>query len=209
MLKGESISFTYPCGKTILNNVSIAIELGQIVGLTAASGRGKSTLAKVLAGHEKPTEGQVLFEGCRLPSKGFNPVQLIYQHPERAVNPLLKLEQIIKEGGEAEEELFGALEIDKKWLYRYPTELSGGELQRLCILRAIKAPTKILIADEMTAMLDPITQLKIWQVLLSVAKERNIGVLVISHNKYLLNKISDKLIELDKINGQEAKDGIT
>ena len=85
-----------------------------------------------------------------------------------------------------------------KWLNRWPSELSGGELQRFCVLRALSPKTKFLIADEMTTMLDAITQAQIWNVVIDYCKKNSIGLIVISHDKDLVNIVCDRVINLEK-----------
>ena len=75
-------------------------------------------------------------------------------------------------------------------------ELSGGELQRFCVARALGRGTRFLLADEMTAMLDAITQAQIWQVVLEVARKENMGVLVISHEKHLIHRLCTRVVDL-------------
>ena len=89
--------------------------------------------------------------------------------------------------------------IKKEWFKRYPSELSGGELQRFSILRALNPKTKFISADEISTMLDAVTQVQIWESLLSVARKNKVGVLVVSHDKNLLNRICDKIIYLADI----------
>src|SRR5699024_3251289 len=91
------------------------------------------------------------------------------------------------------------LGIRKEWLSRFPSELSGGELQRFCIARALLPGTKYLIADEITTMLDAINQAQIWRIIFQLVKEKNIGVLAISHDPELLNRISDRIIDFEKL----------
>ena len=79
----------------------------------------------------------------------------------------------------------------------WPGELSGGELQRFCIARAIRLETRFLIADEITTMLDAITQARIWHFLIRICRERSIGLLVVSHDPALLGRICDKIVELE------------
>ena len=80
---------------------------------------------------------------------------------------------------------------------RWPSELSGGELQRFCVLRALSPDTKFLICDEMSTMLDVITQAQIWNVVLDYAKENNVGIVVVSHEKSLVDKICTRVVHLD------------
>ena len=119
---------------------------------------------------------------------------MIWQHPERAVNPKLRLGDTLADGKEVDERIIRELGIEKDWKKRYPQELSGGELQRFCIARALGKDTKFLIADEISTMLDLITQSQIWNFLLKEVKEREIGLLVVSHSEPLLSRIADRRI---------------
>jgi len=85
-----------------------------------------------------------------------------------------------------------------------PQELSGGELQRFCITRALGPKTKYLIADEITTMLDALTQVKIWKNLITTAKEKNIGMIVVTHNKFLADRICDRIISLENLNSMDC-----
>lgn len=199
-LEAGNVGFYYDKKKWILRGVSLSLRSGEFVGLRGPSGRGKSTLAKILAGYEQPLEGKVLLDGNNLPISGYNPVQLVFQHPEKAVNPRWKLRKTLFEGWELDDEILEQLEIEKEWLNRWPNELSGGELQRFCVARALGEKTRFLIADEMTTMLDAITQAKIWQVVADVAKRRNLGLLVISHDEVLLQHLCQRIVDIDRIN---------
>ena len=92
------------------------------------------------------------------------------------------------------------LGIEQAWLGRFPGELSGGELQRFCIARVLYPGLRYLIADEMTTMLDPLTQARICTQLTSLTRERGIGLLLISHNPALVDRLCDDAVHLDQIN---------
>ena len=87
--------------------------------------------------------------------------------------------------------------MDESWLTRFPHELSGGELQRLNLVRALAPTTEYLLCDEITAQLDPLTQQDIWQALCKEVKEKQLGLLVISHDTYLLDALTDRIIRFD------------
>lgn len=158
-LEAKKISFRYQKNSPwILKDVDLTVQAGERVALLGPSGYGKSTLAKILAGYENPVKGEVFWDGAPLPKKGFCPVQMIGQHPEKAVNPRWKMARIVNEGWQADEETLRELGIEKAWMKRWPSELSGGELQRFCIARALEPKTKFLICDEISTMLDVITQ---------------------------------------------------
>ena len=160
------------------------------------SGRGKSTLIKLMAGYLKPIEGEILLDGKPLPVKGTSPVQLIYQHPEKAINPRWKMKKVLQRSGMYKEEIMNRLGIEKDWLERYPRELSGGELQRFCVARSLFVGTQMLLADEISTMLDVITQAQIWNFLIEETEARNIGMVVVSHNRELLKKVCTGIVEL-------------
>ena len=201
LLEARGVSFRYGSGPWILQNVDLQIGQGERVGLIGPSGYGKSTLARIMAGYERPVKGRVLWKGGPLPSKGYCPVQMIYQHPEKAVNPRWKLKESVSEAWVPDDALLRELRINKDlWYGRWPNELSGGELQRFCVARVLGPQTEFIIADEMSTMLDAITQAQIWNVLLDQVKRRNLGLLVISHNMALADKLCTRIVNLEELN---------
>lgn len=200
LLEAKNISFRYHNNNWILKDVNLKVETGERIGLTGPSGYGKSTLSKILSGYINPTEGQVLLNGKPLPQKGYCPVQLIYQHPEKAVNPRFKMSQVIKEAWEPEESFYYEMGIEKEWLDRFPSELSGGELQRFCVARAIGTKTKFIVADEISTMLDVITQAQIWKLIQKVIEKNNLGMIAVTHNYELANQICTSIVDLREIN---------
>ena len=200
-LTGRNISFKYSSGsRQILKDVDISIDNKKILGLFGDSGSGKSSLCKILAGHIKRYDGEVRLDGNEIPKSGFNPVQLIYQHPEKVMNPKWKMHEVLEESWDVPDSLLEDFGIQKSWLNRWPAELSGGELQRFSVLRSLNPNTKFLIADEMTTMLDAITQVQIFESVLKIVKERNMGLLVVRHDRDLMDIICDEVIYLDDIN---------
>ena len=196
-LEGRNLTFGYRKKGRVLDQISLTLEPGERLGLAGPSGRGKTTLCKLLAGYERPGGGEVLLDGRPLDAyRGLCPVQMIWQHPETAVDPRLKLKDSVSEAGPVGEGLLEALHIQPGWLERYPAELSGGELQRFCIARALAPGVKYLLCDEITAMLDPITQAQIWNVLLAQAEERQLGLLIVSHDSALLERLCTRIQRL-------------
>ena len=203
-IEAKNISFRYSDNQPwILQDVSLKIEEGERVGLIGPSGYGKSTLVKIMSGYLRPTKGEVLQDGKPLPKKGVSPVQLIYQHPEKAINPRWKMKKVLQESGMFREEVMEALGIENDWLQRYPRELSGGELQRFCVARSLFSGTHFLFADEMSTMLDVITQAQIWNLMLKEVEERRLGLLMVTHNAELAKKICTRTINLAEINKRE------
>lgn len=189
-LEAEHITYRYPGSrKAVISDVNFCMEHTERVGIVAPSGYGKTTLCRILAGYLRPTSGRVLIDGTPLPKKGYCPVQMIWQHPELAVNPRVKMREVLREGNGIPERIIRGLGIEEDWCSRYPQELSGGELQRFCIARALGTGTKFLIADEISTMLDMITQSQIWNFLLQEISQREIGLIMISHDTQLLDLI--------------------
>ncbi|NLL76537.1 MAG: ATP-binding cassette domain-containing protein [Clostridiales bacterium] len=201
ILKGDELSFRYEgADRQILNHFSLSIESGEIVGLNAPSGFGKTTLCKILAGYQEPDSGVVTLDERPIQTyRRYCPVQMIWQHPELVINPRLKMSQVLAEAGAIDEHIVNGLGIKKGWMNRYPIELSGGELQRFCIARALGTETKFIMADEITTMLDLLTQAQIWNFLKEETLKRDIGMLVVSHSKALLEQLCSR--HLDVHNG--------
>ena len=207
-LEARDISFKYGEGtRQILNHVTLTVEAGEKVGIMAPSGYGKTTLCKILAGYEKPDQGEVLFDGTPIRAfRGYSPVQMVWQHPELSVNPKRRLRTVTAEGDWSFEDtgerarIEAELGIRDEWKERFPVEVSGGELQRFCIARALGRRTKFLIADEMTTMLDLITQGQIWDFVLKELKRRDIGMIAVSHSPELLEKVCDRVVHLRTMN---------
>lgn len=201
-LEARGMTFYYP-GKRkrpVLQGVSLSIAPGERVGLQAPSGSGKTTLCRLMAGYEKPQQGEILLDGRPLQDyRGVCPVQMVWQHPETVVDPLLRLGDTLSEAGAVEERLAQALHIEQAWRNRYPAELSGGELQRFCIARALRPETRFLLCDEISAMLDLVTQAQIWRFLLEEAARRQLGLLVVSHDSALLQQVCTRVHRLSDL----------
>ncbi|MBR3690952.1 MAG: ATP-binding cassette domain-containing protein [Eggerthellaceae bacterium] len=221
MLEARNVSFAYPrASRTLYENFSLQVEPGERVALLAPSGFGKTTLCRILAGYEKPQAGEVLVDGARLPERGACPVQLILQHPELALDPRMRMVDSLEEAGGAfaglrgrvnaglvlaeetaasgdeAERLLRGLGIRREWLTRFPHELSGGELQRFCVARALAGKPRYLIADEISTMLDALTQAQIWRFLLEEAESCNMGLVFVSHSPALTQRLATREIDL-------------
>lgn len=196
ILEARDVTFYYRGRRhtPVLQDFSISVSSGERVGLKAPSGRGKTTLCRLLAGYEKPAKGQILLDGRPVREyRGVCPVQMVWQHPETVVDPLLTLGRTLNEAGTVEERLLDALHIEPGWLTRYPSELSGGELQRFCLARALNPAVRFLLCDEISAMLDLVTQAQIWNFLLEEAQRRGLGLLVVSHDDSLLERVCTRV----------------
>ena len=197
MLEARGITFGYPgAQRPLYKEFNLAVEPGERLAIIAPSGVGKTTLCRLLAGYERPQAGRILVDGAPLPRRGACPVQLVLQHPELAVDPRMRMKRTLAEAGEVPERLLDGLGIRREWLRRYPHELSGGELMRFCIARALAAGPRYLVADEATAMLDAITQARIWRFLMEEAAERGMGVVFASHSPALVERVATRALRL-------------
>lgn len=192
MLQLRNASLDY--GNTHIPFPDLTLEPGQRLGLFGPSGLGKSSLAKVLAGIEPLKQGELTLPGFAKGSA--NPVQWGIQQSEFAFNPRLSIKQSLRESWRSDD-FMGLLDrygVDPRWLNRRPSQVSGGQLQRVNLVRALLPSTEYLICDEITAHLDMITQQQIWQALSEEASQRKLGLLVISHDEDLLNLVCDDVL---------------
>ena len=212
--KGETSSGKAPAEapaeapeRFLYRHFSLEVAPGERVALAAPSGFGKTTLCRLLAGYERSQEGEVLVDGTPLELfEGASPVQLIGQHPERALDPRMRMRDSLAEAGlrvskgEAKslvsDPLLAALGIRQRWLSRFPHELSGGELQRFCIARALATNPRYLVADEISTMLDALTQAQLWEFLLAEVEARGMGLVFVSHSPALTAHIATRTVNL-------------
>lgn len=207
MLEARGITFGYPGQAPLYRDFSLQVGADERVALHAPSGFGKTTLCQMLAGYLNPSAGEILVDGAPLPRRGTCPVQMIWQHPEHAVDPRMRMRATLAEAGirldargqaddPRHQRILDELGIQAKWLARYPHELSGGELQRFCIARALAAQPRYLVADEISTMLDAVTQAQIWHVLLAETQAAGIGIVLVSHSPALTARVATRTVEL-------------
>jgi len=200
-----------------LAGVSISLREGESVGIVGPSGSGKSTLARILAGHLALDSGQVVLEGEPLPTswRGADRlrrrrIQLIMQDPADALSPRLTVAELVGEpldvvdAGDAERRAAVAEALDSvglpfsgAFLEARSHQLSGGQLQRIALARALVAQPKVLVADEPTAMLDASEQARLLVVLRERQVEMGLGLVLVSHDLASVRKVTDRIVVLD------------
>lgn len=205
MLEACAISFRYKGGPLLYDGFSLAIAPGERVQVSAPSGFGKTTLCRLLADYEQPTAGSILVDGKPFPRRGACPVQLIGQHPERMLDPRMRMAASLREAGDPDPRLMQRLGIRQEWLGRRPHELSGGEMQRFCIARALTAAPRYLVADEITTMLDAVTQARIWRVIVDEVQARAIGLVFTTHSPALAARLATRTVNLVAGSGADAR----
>ena len=198
-LIAEQVGFYYKENQWVFQNVNLRVDCGAIIGISGYSGCGKSTFAKILAHFLLPVQGEISVDGHPFKKGIYQPVQLILQHPEKALNPKWRMYRSLHESYTPDQALLERFGIRKEWLNRFPIEISGGEMQRFCIVRALHPETKYIIADEMTTMLDSYTQAYIWRVFLEICAKRQIGVVIISHEAEILSRLCDDVIAMKNL----------
>ncbi|GHF29611.1 ABC transporter ATP-binding protein [Streptomyces mashuensis] len=224
MLELRDITAGYEPGRPVLRDVSLTVGDGEAVGLLGPSGCGKSTLARVAALLHRPTAGTVLLDGepahgwrHRAPRGQRTAVGVVFQQPRQSADPRLTLHDVIAEplratGRRAEAParvagLAATTGLTDDLLTRRPHQVSDGQLQRACLARALALRPRLLICDEMTAMLDASTTAALVGVLEAYRAETGAAVLAVSHDPVLLNRWCDRVVRWDDITrGTTASD---
>lgn len=202
----RNIGFSYG-EKEILRDLSLEIKKGRIYTLLGSSGSGKTTLMKILLGLLRPGEGS-LERSPDLSRKGA--VQMVFQHPVKSVDPVWSVRKILGESyflrqrknkEEAEHsyaEVLRQVSLDEGCLSRYPHQLSGGELQRIAIARALLSEPEVVFLDEPTASLDLSTQKKILGILADLHEKRGITIVMITHDMRIPLALGGEAAVLDR-----------
>ena len=212
MIRFEHVTKSYPGDFVALQDVDFTIEKGEFVSLVGQSGAGKSTLLKLIYAEEQPTEGRVYFNGRpmdeikkkHLPFFRRN-IGTVFQDfkllPQKTVfeNVAYVLEVYGNTTEEINDQVPKILEIVglEAQMEKYPKQLSGGEQQRVSLARALIHRPKVIIADEPTGNLDPISTWDIVQLLLKI-NDFGTPIILATHNKGIVDKISRRVIVLDR-----------
>jgi peptide/nickel transport system ATP-binding protein len=219
-LSAHEVTKTFGRGRQAvpaLAGVSLTLREGESVGIVGPSGSGKSTLARILAGHLAMDSGEVVLEGTPIPTswRGADRlrrrrVQLIMQDPADALSPRLSVQELVGEPLAVVGETTGAqraavaealdsvgLPSAGSFLEARIHELSGGQLQRIALARALLCQPKILVADEPTAMLDASEQARLLVVLRERQVEMGLGLVLVSHDLASVRKVTDRMVVLE------------
>ncbi|MGH9152826.1 MAG: ABC transporter ATP-binding protein [Acidimicrobiales bacterium] len=221
LLAATGVTKTYGRGRDAvpaLSDVSLTLREGESVGVVGPSGSGKSTLARIVSGHLAPDAGAVVLEGEPLPTswrgddrRRRRRIQLVMQDPADALSPRLDVEALVREpldvAREGDERSRAAtvaralesvgLPSSGSFLRARTHELSGGQLQRIALARAVVAGPKLLVADEPTAMLDASEQARLLVVLRELQVEMGLGLVLVSHDIAVVRKTTDRMVVLD------------
>ena len=218
ILRCKDLTKEYTSGlvrtKTVLGakNASFDINRGEIVALAGESGSGKSTIAKMILRLIEPSSGTITLNGKNINSYSireyYRQVQAVFQDPYSAFNPFYKVDHVMDrafglrkdkpetdEKREIIESTFMSIGLNpKEVLGRYPHELSGGQMQRLLIGRALLIGSQLLIADEPTSMIDASTRAGVLNLLLNLKDEKDLSVLFITHDIGQAQYISERVL---------------
>ena len=204
--------------QTVLQNVSLNIPAGSIIGVSGASGIGKSTLAKILCGVMPPDAGEVFLDGQLLVSEKSNydrrrglSIQMVYQQPYASFDPsqkigaglreLISYHRLTKNRQETKTliaDILAQMQLSTKILAHLPRQISGGEAQRVALARALLLSPKLLILDEATSMLDVSTQANLLALVKAQMLPNGGSVLFISHDRALTDFYCDTVYAFDE-----------
>ena len=219
VLHVEDLTKHFPAqgGRTVhaVNGVSFSIAAGETLGVVGESGSGKSTIGRAVIRLLKPTAGRIRFRGrdiTTLPESACRPMraemQMVFQDPWSALNPRIRIGELIaeplllhtkfsrSERQDRAEHLARRVRLTTELLTRYPSELSGGQLQRVCIARAIATQPKLIVLDEPTSSLDLSVRAGILELLAELKAETGVAMMFISHDLGTVKLISDRIMVL-------------
>lgn len=214
IIKARNITKTYTsaCGKRhrVLDGVTIAVREGEIVCVMGESGSGKSTLVKILAALTSADSGQLFLDGD-LYTAPHPSVQMVFQDALPSFNRYRTVGDSIEEGARyhkidcSAERMAMLVGLDAPLLERLPHQLSGGQVRRAALARALAMKPRVLLADELTSGLDLTVQAGLLNLLVKLAKEENIAVLLVSHDAKVVRHLADYVVVIE--GGKVAAEG--
>lgn len=208
-LEIKNVTYSYANSKEkVLSLINQSFELGKFYAIIGKSGTGKSTLLSLMAGLDKPNNGEILFNNENIEKTGYsnhrkNNISLVFQN-YNLIDYLSPLENIRLVNNKASEDILLELGLDRSQTRRNVMKLSGGQQQRVAIARALVSEAPVILADEPTGNLDEATAGEIIDVLKKLAKERNKCVIVVTHSKEVASA-ADIILELSNKKLKEVK----
>ena len=179
-----------------VDGVSFELHRGETLGVVGESGSGKSTIARVITGLQKPTEGSFTLNGK---------VAMVFQDPLGSLNPRMTVRSVLAEvlsfehsNNRAIEQLLGMVGLDESALDKYPHEFSGGQRQRICIARAIASKPELLVCDEAVSALDLSIRAQILELLEDLKRKLGLSLLFITHDLGVVQHIADRILVMDR-----------
>ncbi len=216
ILEVKNLSKIYPLKKgefTALDNVSLTLKRGEALGIVGESGSGKSTLAKIITQIEQPSSGQVLYAGKDIYASSKKEqydirrqIQMVFQNPRSTISPRMSIGTFLTEAlvnykimsmTEAKKEavrLLELVELPSTYMNKFSSQVSGGEMQRVVIARALSVKPQIIVFDEATSALDVLVRQKILDLLLKLKKQFDFSYLFIGHNLAVVRIVSSRMI---------------
>lgn len=193
-----------------VRGVSFSLDRGEILGLVGESGSGKSSVARCVAGYQRPTDGTVWLDGVDLTSPAARQarrrVQMVFQDPYSSLNPSMTIRQAVREPIAVHrlrpkpdidarvEELSALVGLDARLLDARPRQLSGGQRQRASIARALALEPDVLVADEPVSALDVSVQAVVLNLLATLRDELSLAVLFISHDMAVVSHLCERVV---------------
>ncbi|SIS08385.1 ABC transporter ATP-binding protein [Microbacterium sp. RURRCA19A] len=224
ILSLDHVDFAYRADRPVLQDVSLALAPGESVGLVGESGAGKTSLLRIALGLELPTAGRVTFEGQAVGSRrraelrGFRrAVQPVYQDPFSSLDPRMRVGEAIAEplrslgipgdGDARVAQLLADVGLPEDAASRYPDAFSGGQRQRIAIARALAPEPRLLLADEPVSALDTSVRMQVIELFQRLARERGIGMLLVSHDLTIVAALCARIAVLQ--GGRIVEEGPT
>jgi peptide/nickel transport system ATP-binding protein len=217
ILRIKNVDAGYGLSLKVLNNISLDVMRGRTTAIVGESGSGKSTLARTIMGLQPAFAGSFEFDGAPLPARFkqrsallHRRIQMVYQSPDTALNPRRRVNDILSRplkrhlrlDGQARRhrvaELMSMVELNERLLERFPSELSGGEKQRVCIARALAVEPELIICDEVTSALDQIVAEGVLKLLMRLQQQIGITYLFITHDLTTVKAISDWIVVMHR-----------